>query len=223
MSVTDANFILEGPIPGDEEGSWLLTGRRTYYDLVAGIQTDNAFPSFADLQAQASWTLGRGHRVTLLAIRSRENSDFDVERSNGDQLALLSDAENDLVSASLDLFLGSRWTSNTTVSWYRYRDVADFDGALRQLAKRSNAFDGDVASTPDDFVFNREFRLRDWSLRQNLTWDAAPRHTIELGGEIHGLTTAVRWNSLGNDRILQEANGSSVRGGQVFPTRSTRR
>ena len=33
-------------------GSWLVTGRRTYYDLVAARVTDQDFPGFADLQAR---------------------------------------------------------------------------------------------------------------------------------------------------------------------------
>ena len=59
-SVTDANVVLEGAAPGN--GSWLVSGRRTYYDLVAGIVTDQNLPSFADLQLQAGWDFGPGHR-----------------------------------------------------------------------------------------------------------------------------------------------------------------
>ena len=55
-SVTDANVVLEGAAPGN--GSWLVSGRRTYYDLVAGIVTDQNLPSFADLQLQAGWDFG---------------------------------------------------------------------------------------------------------------------------------------------------------------------
>ena len=34
-SFTDANVVLEGKLPGRASGSWLVTGRRTYYDLIA--------------------------------------------------------------------------------------------------------------------------------------------------------------------------------------------
>ncbi|MCY4121135.1 MAG: Plug domain-containing protein, partial [Acidobacteria bacterium] len=44
-SITDANVVLEGAAPGG--GSWLLSGRRTYYDLVAGLVTDQSLPAFA--------------------------------------------------------------------------------------------------------------------------------------------------------------------------------
>ena len=35
MSVTDANFVSEGAVPRVTGGSWLMSARRTYYDLVA--------------------------------------------------------------------------------------------------------------------------------------------------------------------------------------------
>jgi hypothetical protein len=32
LSITDANFILEGGLPNAANGSWLFSARRTYYD-----------------------------------------------------------------------------------------------------------------------------------------------------------------------------------------------
>jgi hypothetical protein len=215
VSITDANMVVEGAIPGN--GSWLFTGRRTYYDLVAGLIHGDELPSFADLQAQVAWELGPGRRISLVGLRSRENSDFARAESDGDRLDVLSDAGNDLVSASFESLLGPRWRSSTTASWYRNRDFGDFDVAFRQEGKRSNAADDDVAYGLDQFVFYRDFRLRDWSLRQHFGWDPSSRHSVELGAELHSLATGVRWESFGEDRNLQEANGSSVRGGAGLP------
>ena len=36
LSITDGNIVLEGKLPGSAPGSWLVTGRRTYYDVIAG-------------------------------------------------------------------------------------------------------------------------------------------------------------------------------------------
>ena len=52
LSVTDANVVLEGALPS---GSWLVTGRRTYYDVFAERVTDSDLPSFDDVQAKAVW------------------------------------------------------------------------------------------------------------------------------------------------------------------------
>ena len=74
-----------------------------------------------------------------------------------------------------------------------------------------------MAFRVDEFVFYREFLLRDWSVRQNFAWGASSRHTVELGGELHSLATGVRWENFGDERNVQEANGSSVRGGAGLP------
>ena len=52
LSMTDANIVAEGRLPGNGS-SWLVTGRSTYYQLVAERIVDADLPSFADLQARA--------------------------------------------------------------------------------------------------------------------------------------------------------------------------
>jgi len=56
-------------------GSWLVTGRRTYYDLVAESFVDSNLPAFTDVQGQLSWELTPGQRLTLFALASREGTD----------------------------------------------------------------------------------------------------------------------------------------------------
>src|SRR5262245_28232633 len=51
-SITDANIIGEGRLPGPGEGSWLATARRTYYDLVAERFIDQDLPSFNDVRSE---------------------------------------------------------------------------------------------------------------------------------------------------------------------------
>ena len=68
LSITDANVVLEGGLPRRATGSWLVTGRRTYYDLVAERITDNQFPGFADLQAKGVWEPAAGTTVTAVRL-----------------------------------------------------------------------------------------------------------------------------------------------------------
>ena len=46
-SFTDANVVLEGKLPGRASGSWLVTGRRTYYDLIAERIAKMRFPGLS--------------------------------------------------------------------------------------------------------------------------------------------------------------------------------
>ena len=56
------------------KGSWLFTGRRTYYDLVAARITDSQLPAFGDLQAKGVWELRPGPaRHAVRAAQPRDD------------------------------------------------------------------------------------------------------------------------------------------------------
>jgi hypothetical protein len=215
VSVTDANVVLEGDLPGRNGNSWLLTGRRTYYDLVASRITDSDFPSFADIQGRVDIGVGSGV-LSLSGLRSREGADINIDdEEEGNQARALQDANNDLVSVRYVAPLGRSGTSQTVASWYENQDFLDFDGSFRNEARRSNT--PDVGSfDSSDVIFRREVYVRDWALRQDFTLPVGRTHLVNTGFEIHSLTTGTRFISEG-DRNEQEANGSSIRGGAGLP------
>jgi hypothetical protein len=218
VSITDANVVVEGATPGDAKGSWFVTARRTYYDLVAGRINNENYPSFADVQFKAAWEFGRGHRLSFQGLASREESDFFIEDDERPDEGgnLVNDAVNDLVSVRFDALLGDHATSATIVSWYRNRDVLDFDGAFRSEARRSNDPDDNIAFGLSDILFDRELFVRDISLREEITIEATPQHLMDVGLELHSLRTGIVFFTQG-DRNVEEANGSSIRGGAGLP------
>ena len=216
-SITDANVVLEGSTPVGADGTWLLSARRTYYDLVAGRIADQNFPSFADLQMQAGWDLGPGHRLTLTGLRSVEDADLAFDFDDSDERAALgSDITNGLASARFDAVLGPRATATTVVSWYRNRESLSFDGLIRAAATRSNAQVDDVAFGRSTIAFERAIIVEDRSLRQDLNVQVSSRHLLQAGVELHRLHSGVRFLNTG-DRNELEANGSSAQGGAGLP------
>jgi hypothetical protein len=217
LAITDANVILEGKLPGSMKGSWLFTGRRTYYDLVASHLTDTQLPAFGDLQAKGVWEIRPGQRVTLFALRSRETTDASFsDSSNGNNVGLTDAGRNDLVSASFFSTIGSGLSSRTIASWYRYSDSLGAEGNVRNESARSNA-PGDEAFARSTLGFNREVTVRDASVRQELGWKATRTHFLDAGVDAHVLETGWGWQISG-DRNLSEANGSSARGGAGLPS-----
>ena len=217
VSVTDGNIVLEGTTPILDNGTWLFSARRTYYDLILSPVLDQNFPSFADLQLQAGWEFDAGHRLTLTGLRSVEDADLDVDADRpGESISFGSDVRNTVMSARFDAVLGSRATSTTIVSWYRNREFLDFDGTIRAEAKRSNAPDDDVAFGLATITFDRLISVRDISVRQELDVQTSTEHLISAGLEIHRLNTGVGFTITG-DRNEQEANGSSIFGGSGLP------
>jgi hypothetical protein len=190
LGLTDGNVILEGRLPRDS-GSWIVTGRRTYYDLVAERFVDQDLPSFGDLQARTVLRLGGGRTLSLFGLRSRESTDatFDVP-DEGAKGALFTRTRNDLMAAALAVPLGLRGLSRTTASVYTNTDDADFGGDFRDETRRSNS-PGDEAFGQSREEIAWQSRVRDHALRQELTLQAGKRHLLEGGLEVHRLQTRV--------------------------------
>ena len=141
MSFTDGNIVAEGRLPGTTNGSWLVTGRRTYYNLVAERFVDADLPSFNDLQAKGVWESSKGQRITVFGLQSRERTDAELDEEDlgddaapGERLALQAATNNDLAAISFSTPIGRRASSKTTVSWYRNHETLDFDGDLQDEA-----------------------------------------------------------------------------------------
>ena len=219
MSMTDGNIVAEGRLPGNGN-SWLVTGRRTYYDLVAERIVDADLPSFTDLQARADVQIKPGHRLTLSALSSRENTDArfdDVSENDGDGtefVDILSSTQNDLGALTYSAAIGARAFSKTTVSWYRNREQTDFAGEVRTGARRSNRPESDAVALTQ-LVLARQLSIRDAALRQQFGLNAGTAHVLEAGFETHNLDTTWQWRTSGE---LDGPNGSSGQGGSSLPS-----
>ncbi len=212
LSITDANVVFEGKLPGDAAGSWLVTGRRTYYDLVAERITDQEFPAFADLQAKVVWEPAAGRTVSLFGLRSRQAAAVEIDEDDA-QGEFQDDTDNDLAWARFDTPVGSG-QSHTVVAYSDTRSTFGVDASFETTSRRSNA-PGDDAFGIASVVFERALSVKDVSARQEFTW-ALGGHVVESGAEVHRLSTALRYEILG-DRNPSADNGSSQEGGAGLP------
>ncbi len=114
LALTDANFVAEGALPGGGKGSWIVSGRRTYYDLIANRIVGTTLPAFSDVQAKVAYDLRPNQRLSLFVLSSRERTDalFD-EESSASSLGFGNEASNNLVSLTLTSTWGSRLSSRT--------------------------------------------------------------------------------------------------------------
>ena len=213
LSITDANVVLEGGLPGDAVGSWLVTGRRTYYDLVAARITDQEFPAFADVQAKGVWEPAPGRRLTLFGLSSRQAAAIAVDEDDA-RGEIDDDTENDLAWLRFDASLGTRGQSHTVVGYSDTRSTFGVDAAFEDQGQRSNA-PGDIAFGVANVQFQRALTVTDVSVRQELAWTLGT-HVVETGAEAHQLSTGLRFEVDG-DRNQNAANGSSQQGGAGLP------
>lgn len=231
LSATDGNVVAEGRLPGTATGSWLVTGRRTYYDVIAERFVNTSLPSFSDLQAKTTWASRAGRRVTLFGLLSREGTNAEVTEEDigtdalkGEAFALRAGTRNDLAGAAFSSPLGQRGSSTTTVSWYRNRERLAFDANVKDEARRSNRPEPDAVML-SNFGLTRNIEIRDVAIRQDTQWQAGAAHLLEFGFDAHSLRTGWASQILGA-RNTDAANGSSAIGGAGLPslldsTRST--
>lgn len=213
LSMTDGNVVLEGGWPGRTRGSWLATMRRTYYDLVAERFLDQGLPGFQDLQARGQWLPAERSRLTVFGLRSRQSANVTLEERKVTG-SFRDDTANDLGWTRLEVPVGRNGTSQTTVGWSRTHARFGFGLAIDSGNLRSNSpFDDDPPLL--DSTFDYGLRIDDRSVRQELAW-VAGRHGIDVGMDVHALTTRFRVAFTGDSNPIA-ANGSSVQGGAGLP------
>ena len=213
LSITDANTVLEGKLPGQLQGSWLVTARRTYYDLVASRVANQDFPRFADVQGKGVWEVAPGRTLSVFGLRSRQAASLEIddETARGE---FQDDTRNDLAWVRLDTSIGSVAQSHTIVAYSKSASTFGVDAAFENRSERANAPDDEAIGTAN-VVFDRTLGVRDTSLRQELAW-AIGSHLFEAGGELHRLSTDLAFEIRG-DRNPAAANGSSAQGGAGLP------
>jgi hypothetical protein len=213
LSITDANLIFEGGMPRGMNGTWLVSARRTYYDLVASKVADQEFPRFADVQAKGVWQLAPGRTLSVFGLRSRQDAalDIDSDEARGE---FNDNTSNDLASIRLDSTFGRNGRSHTTVAYSESASSFGVNAAFENRSQRANTPDEDSVDVAN-VVFDRTLALRDVSLRQEFGWTRGA-HVIEAGGEVHRLGTELSFVITG-DRNPNAVNGSSQQGGAGLP------
>lgn len=152
-----------------------LAGRRTYADVIteainrqnagrrnAGVPNTNPIPRyyFYDLNARIDYTINERNTLFLSAYTGRDHFllPTDVFRSTFDW-------GNTALSLHWHQSAkNGRWNRHTSAHYaqYDYRLVSNFDR----------------------FTFNIGSAITDWVLKERVSWQLNPRHTVTFGGEL---------------------------------------
>lgn len=187
MSLIDMRVLVEGPLPGSgEEGSWLLSARRTYYDVVldrlADVPTGTIFPNFKDIQAKVVYDLSPEQKLRVNFSDSREEmilTELEIE-GEGEDLDLFADEEFFTLSNHIDSRLAS-------VGWMNaFSDVSLSNLTLSRFNDNwtMNLKAGEYHYTP---VIN----MQKMEIREDLTRILTPRHTLKAGMTLADLITDI--------------------------------
>lgn len=142
LNFTGAGAILEGPLKdghGQTRGTWFVSGRRSYLDLLAGAIDAGGAPRFGDAQAKLVYRLTPNHRLTLLNIYG--SSRFKQDRSDAVEEGFVDyiDAINSQNTLGLNwrALWGGRGYSTTSLA-FSYRD---FDADAQRTADGARVWD----------------------------------------------------------------------------------
>ena len=190
ISLVTGKALIEGPLPNWKgiKGSWLLSGRRTYFDKFINLITrgEGEFPYyFYDYQIKTNIDLNVDHRLTYTRFYGDDILDISV-----------SDQSSDDFVGSIESKYGVKWpwgnhTNGLTWRWivspnivaktflassrYRYDFDFNFDNKETYIYNDSTIH--------NDFAFNVGYRdiIKDRTLETEIIWKANDRHTITGG------------------------------------------
>jgi outer membrane receptor for ferrienterochelin and colicin len=187
-SLTNANLVIEGRLPGHAEGSWIFSSRRTYYDLILSNLTDaGSFPNFFDVQGKINLATDPSGTLDLTFVKSRERTDIlttdedahEEEQSRPDSIAALDRQDQIVVGLRHRRLLSPKLSSTTQLSYYRNGSYSDFGVRFPQYG----------------FIFTAKVDLQtaEAVLRQGFSYTPSARHTIDFGVALARQKAQNRW------------------------------
>lgn len=140
VNIANANLIFNGKNPLSIPGSWIVSSRRTYYDLIVGpfakkaglISEDSSFPSFRDLQFKIAVGPFKKNKFLINGVFSNDGVDIipGEENKQPDSIAVTDVTKNDMLAAAWHYIPNQRFISRTTLSWYKNSGDNDFNSEI---------------------------------------------------------------------------------------------
>ncbi len=224
VSLTNANLVTEGALPF-WEGSWILSTRRTYYDLIAGpiakasgaVDGDIALPNFRDIQVKIALSPFDNSTFYLNGISSRDNTELTsgASRKQADSISIFDKSFNDVAGLTWVWSPTTKLVSTTTLSYYQNMGANNFGGE-----GGSNALFGDSVTreslekiqdslkklglevpTLYSVEGSTSFNFKKTSFKSDLSWNITPEHLIEVGGAVDFITTGVDFEIIFDPRL----------------------
>ncbi len=205
-SITNANVVLSGGLPFNLNGSYIMSARRTYYDLILGpiakrsglVSNDVAFPNFMDFQGKFVFEPAPHHRLLANVLVSRDGVDIisGADRKMPDSVNVMDKTTNNVAGLAWHYFPSETFYSKLNVSWYKNRGDTEFGGDFVDPALDRMQFEngGDTTGVR---LFNVEFDSRyifsKVSVKEEAAW-LLPGHLVETGGAVDFLTTDLIWH-----------------------------
>ena len=206
ISLISSKGLIEGPLPSwrGMKGSWMISGRRTYFDTVIdalkipiGQRIDGSdiyfqFPYyFYDYQVKINLDIDQDHRLTYSRFYGDDIIDFSFEET------LESSGTN--VNVRSETGFGVKWpwgnhTNGLTWRWIIAPDLVAktffshsryrFDFELSAQDRNTYTYTDSTIELFSDVTFRAFDIIKDNTIETALTWQAAQDHTVTGGFQV---------------------------------------
>ena len=206
ISLISSKGLIEGPLPSwrGMKGSWMISGRRTYFDTVIdalkipiGQRIDGSdiyfqFPYyFYDYQVKINLDIDQDHRLTYSRFYGDDIIDFSFEET------LESSGTN--VNVRSETGFGVKWpwgnhTNGLTWRWIIAPDLVAktffshsryrFDFELSAQDRNTYAYTDSTIELFSDVTFRAFDIIKDNTIETALIWQAAQDHTVTGGFQV---------------------------------------
>jgi TonB dependent receptor/Carboxypeptidase regulatory-like domain/TonB-dependent Receptor Plug Domain len=217
INIANANIVLSGKLPlKNVPGSWIVSSRRSYYDLILGpfaksaglIDESASFPSFEDIQAKLTFGPIKNHKIVLNGIYSRDGVNIIPGDSKEleDSISVRDKSSNDVLGFSWHFAPNSRFLTKTTVSWYRNKGDAQFGGELLDPVLNRELYSPEVRDSLRalglflGISFQSQYTFRKYAV-QNNTIFLSKMHKTEIGGGIDIMKTDLAFSLQLDERL----------------------
>lgn len=217
INVGNANLVFSGRLPVKGiEGSWIVSSRRSYYDLILGpfakstglIDESASFPSFQDIQAKITIGPYKNHKLIFNGIYSEDGVNIIPGKSKElqDSISVKDKSSNDVLSAAWHFAPDKNFLTKTTFSWYRNRGDAQFGGELLDPVLNREIYDPEIRDSLKalglflGMSFSSKYTFRKYSL-QNNTIFLSKQHRTEIGGGFDVMKTDLQFKTEFDERL----------------------
>lgn len=227
-SLTNMNIILEGKLPLFENGSYLISARRTYYDMIVGpilksskvFDGDVALPNFRDIQSKIVLPINESHLIQINALSSSDGMSLlsSSEREKIDSIYAKDNSQNTLIGLTYNFFPSENLFIETQLSYYKNGGIGTMIMSMPDPTKYNENLNRQDASGISlmSWDSNYDYSYKKTSVSQKLLWKSE-NHSVEFGYGIDALRTDIINHIILNENFIEYLNSM----GQSFPTNVT--
>ncbi|TNE71701.1 TonB-dependent receptor [bacterium] len=151
----------------DHKGSWLISGRRSYLDIIADAINAGGAPRYSDIQGKYHRKLGKSDEIIILGVAGASHFGNDEEDATELGTLQIVDVNHSqaTIGANWQHIWGSLGYSNTSISFTRSDDnTSDFN-----LDTQDKSFDFDIVQ---DELTLRQVSFLKFNKEWNVTFGA---------------------------------------------------